>query len=107
MASQYSNDRAMFRKNNPGVNTTQRSWDNYEGDRPVRGRQYSDFYRSSDRWGPGGSGLSSAMEQIANEEKEKEEQRARRKRRRDEMSTYDKIRMRNSPQLVSGDGLIA
>jgi hypothetical protein len=58
MASNYSNDRAEWRKANPGVNKTQRSWSNYEGDRPQSGWAGTDMYRNSERWGPGGRSLS-------------------------------------------------
>lgn len=65
MASNYSNDSAERRRANPGVNTTQRSWSNYEGDRPQSGWAYTDAYRESERWGPGSSVLSDEEEYMA------------------------------------------
>jgi len=40
-----------------GPNTTQRSWDNYEGDTPNRFWVGSDLYGNSSRYRPGGSDL--------------------------------------------------
>jgi hypothetical protein len=109
MASQYSSSRADFRKANPGVNTTQRSWDNYEGDRPVKSRQGTDFYGQSERWGP--TPLSQAINQLADDEDEKQDtvptnpqQRARRK---SSMSGYDQMRILNSAPLTGTGGALA
>lgn len=43
----YSNERADFRKANPGLNTTQRSWSNYAGSNPVYRKTGTDFYINS------------------------------------------------------------
>jgi hypothetical protein len=126
MASQYSNDRATFRKNNPGVNTTQRSWDNYVdpqtgvagqttqrswdnyvGEKPIKRYKGTDFYNSSERWAPGGSGLGSAMDELMNEEEEEENPKKKRSRKGQGLSDYDTMRIRNTPQLTGEDGLIA
>lgn len=56
MASNYSNSRAEWRKANPGVNITQRSWSNYEGDNPYKFWVGSKLYRDSSKYGSGGSG---------------------------------------------------
>ena len=53
-ASQYSNARAQARQANPRVNTTQRSWSNYAGDRPIKSNVGSSFYRNSELYGPVG-----------------------------------------------------
>lgn len=50
-ASEYSNARAMARRVNPG-NTTQRSWSNYVGDRPIKSKVGSSFYGNSPMYGP-------------------------------------------------------
>lgn len=55
-ASQYSNVRAQARRDNPGANTTQRSWSNYAGDRPIKSKIGSSFYEDSELYGPGGGG---------------------------------------------------
>ncbi len=55
--SSYSNARAEARKANPEVNTTQRSWSNYEGDTPNRSWVGSKAYQDSSRYGFGGSDL--------------------------------------------------
>jgi hypothetical protein len=53
--SQYSNARSEARKLNPGVNTTQRSWSDYEGDKPIKSKVGSSFYGDSEKYGIGGS----------------------------------------------------
>jgi len=92
-------------------NTTQRSWDNYEGDRPIKSWEGQSpqgearFYASSERWGPGGSGLSSAMDELMDEEEENPKKKRRRS--ATELSNYDKMRIKKAPLLTGGDGLIA
>lgn len=64
MASNYTNYGAERRKANPGVNLTQRSWSNYEGDSPYRSWVGTDMYRDSS-YGEGGS--RSALENSKSE----------------------------------------
>lgn len=64
-ASQYSNARAQARQANPRVNTTQRSWSDYVGDRPIKNFVGSSFYEDSELYGPRGEGSSSSEEEAA------------------------------------------
>jgi hypothetical protein len=43
-------------------NTTQRSWSNYVGDKPIEHNRGTDFYRDSAVYGPGGNSFQSAPE---------------------------------------------
>lgn len=47
MATKYSNKLAEARKANPRVNTTQRSWSDYQGNKPIRGWVGTDAYKDS------------------------------------------------------------
>ena len=44
-ANPYSNARAAARRANPGANTTQRSWDNYSGKKPIKSWAKKGFYK--------------------------------------------------------------
>lgn len=63
-ASQYSNARAQARQANPGVNTTQRSWSNYAGDRPIKNFVGSSFYEDSELYGPADDSSAMSVAQM-------------------------------------------
>lgn len=55
-------------------NTTQRSWSNYVGNRPIESRRGTDFYRDSPLYGAGGSMSENtdAMRKLIRSRREKE-----------------------------------
>jgi len=93
--------------------STQRSWDNYVGDNPIKSwkgqspQGEARFYASSERWGPGGSGLSQAMDDLMDEEEENSKKKRRRRSESKGLSEYDTMRIKQSPLLIGGDELLA
>jgi hypothetical protein len=92
-------------------NTRQRSWDNYTGDSPIKSREYTDFYKSSERWAPGTtSSLGDAMGEVSGEGEEgilkKKKRKQRRPETQDQMSGYDQMRMLQSPAVPGMGGML-
>jgi hypothetical protein len=87
-------------------NTRQRSWDNYVGDKPIKSRKYTDFYKDSEMYNAGKtSSLGEAMDQMSEEDLE-ETQVRRKRQRRAPMSGYDQMRMMDSPPIAGMGGFV-